>query len=519
MRRARRWFVPAATWLTLWVCLGLPVLLAGERGSELAHALNSIVVPDLSRHADYLASDTLEGREAGSKGGRLAADYLISELKRLGLEGAGEGGEFTQPFAPNFRNVLGLLEGSDPKLKDQVVVLAAHYDHVGYGNRRNSMGPIGFIHNGADDNASGDAAVLEIIEAFTLLHTPPKRSLLIAFWDAEEKGLLGSKHWTAHPTIPLDRVVFAVDIDMVGRLRQNQLKVVGTRTAYGLRTLLSRQNVETGLNLEMTWLLKGNGDHYSFFERGIPSLMFSTGEHEDYHRPSDKPEKLLWDGMQQVSRFVFQVTYELTEETSIPVFRAAARNESPDVERALWQQPPRLADRLGAVVLDTRWSGAPVVTSITAASPAQRAGLRVGDRIVQWGDQPVRTSADLDALVPVAPANVQIRVYRAGQSEAVPLQVELDGKPMRLGITWRLDDAEPGTVVLTYVVPRSPAAQAGLVAGDRLHEVHGHKFTDEDDFIRRVRALPDGGELLIERNGRLLRVEVPFHADPARRAA
>ncbi len=505
--------------LGLWVGLGISALLAEERGSGLSHALNSIVVPDLSRHADYLASDDLEGREAGAKGGHLAGDYLVAELKRLGFAGAAEDGVYTQSFPPNFRNVLGLLEGRDPKLKQQVVVLAAHYDHVGYGNRRNSLGPIGYIHNGADDNASGTSGVLEVAEALTLLPSPPKRSVLIAFWDAEEKGLLGSKHWTAHPTLPLQRVVLAIDVDMIGRLRQDRILVFGSRGGYGLRSFISQQNRETGLSLEFSWLMKGNGDHFSFFQQEIPSLLFSTGEHEDYHRPSDKPQRLVHDGMQRVARLLFQVLYEAAEQDATFAFRPAARNESPEVERALWQQQPRLADRLGASVQDVRWSASPVVTQVVPGSPADRAGLRLGDRIGQWAGRPIHRSSELAGLLPMSAASVQMHVFRSGMGEALPLQVELEGKPMRLGITWRSDDAEPGSIVLTHVVPDSPAARAGLAIGDRVLQVGGQPLKDDKDFSTRVQALPDSGELLIERGGILLRLVVPFDADPARQAA
>ena len=137
--------------------------------------------------------------------------------------------------------MLAILQGSDPKLRDQVIVVGAHYDHLGYGGRA-SLGPYGYIHPGADDNASGTAAVLELAKAFTILSAPPKRSILFAAWDAEEKGLLGSKYWVAHPTVPLEHVVAAVNLDMVGRLRDDHLIVFGARSGYGWRRLLSSQN-------------------------------------------------------------------------------------------------------------------------------------------------------------------------------------------------------------------------------------------------------------------------------------
>src|SRR5581483_3518130 len=137
------------------------------------------------------------------RGGHAAAVYLAQQFEKYKLAGGASPTSYFQVFSNQYRNLLGLLEGSDPTLREQVIVVSAHYDHVGYGNSQNSYGPIGFIHNGADDNASGDAGLLELVEAFTKLEQRPKRTILFAMWDGEEGGLLGSKHWVANPTLPL----------------------------------------------------------------------------------------------------------------------------------------------------------------------------------------------------------------------------------------------------------------------------------------------------------------------------
>ena len=167
--------------------------------------------------------------------------------------------------------------GSDPALKDQVIVVSAHYDHVGYGTRRNSFGPIGLIHNGADDNASGVSLLMEVIDAFSRLGQAPKRSMLFAFWDGEEKGLLGSIHWVGQPTVPLDHVVLNINADMVGRSRGGKLEVSGSRTMPGLRRLFSTQNETTGLAIDFPWDIKTNSDHYTFYKKQIPALLIHTG--------------------------------------------------------------------------------------------------------------------------------------------------------------------------------------------------------------------------------------------------
>jgi Zn-dependent M28 family amino/carboxypeptidase len=131
------------------------------------------------------------------------------------LQPAGHDGAYFQLFGPGYRNILGIIPGSDPALSNQFVLISAHYDHVGYGTRRNSNGPIGYIHNGADDNASGTAAVLELVEAFQRLAIPPRRSVLFVLWDGEEKGLLGSLHWLSYPTVALENVRLMINLDMV----------------------------------------------------------------------------------------------------------------------------------------------------------------------------------------------------------------------------------------------------------------------------------------------------------------
>ena len=187
------------------------------RGSAAA----TITTESVERHVGALADDTFEGREAGSRGGRAAAVYIVKHLQAAGLTGGGPKGSFYQPFGAGYSNILALLPGSDPELKNQILIVSAHYDHVGYGNRRNSYGPTGFIHNGADDNASGVAAVLKVVDAFSQLPERPKRTILFAFWDGEEKGLLGSEHWVGQPTVPLSKVMLMINADMIGHVRKS----------------------------------------------------------------------------------------------------------------------------------------------------------------------------------------------------------------------------------------------------------------------------------------------------------
>ncbi|MCA9150146.1 MAG: M20/M25/M40 family metallo-hydrolase, partial [Planctomycetales bacterium] len=272
---------------------------AGFDVAARAKAAASITSTDLNRHLSLLADDAFEGREAGSRGGHAAGNYLAQQLPAT-LEPAGESGQFYQTFGHGYRNLLAVLPGADANLRHEYILVGAHYDHVGYGQRQNSPGPWGVIHNGADDNASGTAALLEVLQAFATSDVTPRRSILFAFWDGEEKGLLGSEHWVQHPTVPWQQVRLVINADMVGRLNGRPLEVQGTRTIAGLRHLVTEANRDSDLPLNFAWKVEPNSDHYSFYKRQVPFVMFHTGLHDDYHRPSDDTERIDWEGLQAI---------------------------------------------------------------------------------------------------------------------------------------------------------------------------------------------------------------------------
>ncbi len=209
-----------------------PAAWATENEASLRAALDSIQAGQIRESIEELADARLEGREAGSRGGHAAGERLRARLAALGLRGIGPGGSFFQPFGTDYRNILALLEGSDPVRKHQWIIVGAHYDHIGFATSRGStLGPSGVLHPGADDNASGTAGLLELAEAFRLLPEPPRRSVVFAFWDAEEKGLLGSKHFAQSLPPSPTQIVLGVNLDMIGRLRNDRLLIFGTRSA------------------------------------------------------------------------------------------------------------------------------------------------------------------------------------------------------------------------------------------------------------------------------------------------
>ncbi|MCH8924368.1 MAG: M20/M25/M40 family metallo-hydrolase [Planctomycetes bacterium] len=495
------------------VFLAAAPLIAAE-AVAVRSAAKTITADELKKHVGVLADDAFEGREAGSRGGRAAGVYLGKAFRRLGLRGAGDNGGYYQPFDASSRNILAIVEGSDEKLKKQVIVVGAHYDHVGYGNSGNSRGPTGYIHNGADDNASGSAALLEVAEALSRLKGAHKRSVLFVLWDGEEQGLLGSQHWIENPTVPLARVAMMINLDMVGRLRKGRLQVFGTRSGYGLRKLVSQQNDGLGLTLEFPWEVKHNSDHHTFYRAGIPILMMHTGLHSDYHRPTDDVEKVNFEGIEQVSRFVFRTLVHLADAPALPKFRSRSRRESNYTRREKFRpgKPPR--SRFGVVWSQKEVDGGDLakdglhLTRVVAQSAADKAGLQAGDRIVEFAGKPLVDTDQFRAQIWAAAGPVSVVIRREGEKEPLKKQVELAGKPVRLGISWKMDDAEPGVAVLVRVMSGTPAGQAGLKAGDRIHKFAGVEFSDSDELLKLAKTKPSPIEVVYERAGQVSTVSV-----------
>ena len=479
--------------------------------NAMAKAKASIIADDLQSHVNVLADDSFEGREAGSRGGRAAAGYLAKALSDRGLAGGAHGGSYYQPFGAGYRNVLGILEGTDETLKHEYVLLGAHFDHVGYGNHTNSNGPVGYVHNGADDNASGVAGLLEIIDAVRLLPQGLRRSLLVAFWDGEEKGLLGSWHWVRQPTVSLPQVKFTINMDMIGRLQKNRVEVHGARTMAGMRQALALANQTSALEMDFHWQMKDNSDHFPFFSRNIPVLMVHTGLHNDYHTPRDDAHMLDSEGMAKVSKMLFDFAVDIANREAAPRFRARSQRESEATRQSFERPLPKIRPRFGISWRangDSSESDSPessrravVVTQVARGGPADRSGISVGDRILAIGGVP--TSIDLIASqVLQSKSPVEVQLIRKETEEPEELQVQLDGNPVRLGISWRESDAEPGALTIARVIPGSPAQRAGIRLLDRIYKLNGKAFQNGSEFQQLANATELPCSLLVDRKGR-----------------
>ena len=488
--------------------------------SALAAAAASITKEELTTHVDTLADDTFEGREAGSRGGRAAGNYLLQALERYKLKPAGDSQTYFQSFNGTCRNVLALLEGSDPELKQQVVQIGAHYDHVGYGRPTNSFGPYGYIHNGADDNASGVAGLLEIIDAISKLPEPPRRSILFCFWDSEENGLIGSRHWLSRPTIPLDRIVFSINIDMIGRMKDSKLEVSGTRTASGLRRLVSEACPEHAAVMDFTWKMKADSDHWPFYERRIPVVMFHTGLHNEYHRPSDDAHLINHDGLRTSSQVALFTLLAVADADAKPTFRQESLRESVATQQQLEQAVATPTPRYGFPFKAVNAEGEPlqvVLSGVNPGSPAEKAGLKAGDRLLSFQGQPIDEMQQFRLALLAASGETTFLVERAGEAQPIEIKLTPQGNPVRIGISWRLDDGEPGTAVVTQVTFASAAHAAGLKLKDRIYSVAGRSFATQEDFSRLLRETPSPIDLVVERAGKLqaLQLEVLDDGLPA----
>ena len=217
-------------------------------------------------------------------------------------------------------NVVGILPGSDPELRDTYIVFSAHMDHVGVGRPVDGDS----IYNGADDDASGTSAIVEIAEAFASMPQPPRRSLVFLAVSGEEKGLLGSRWYADHPTVPMEQVVANLNIDMIGRNAPDSIVVIGQEySSLGPRVhQVARENPELGLTVsEDLWPEERfffRSDHFSFAAKEVPALFFFAGTHEDYHRPGDEPDEIDYDKNARVARLVFLLGLDIAQDPQAP---------------------------------------------------------------------------------------------------------------------------------------------------------------------------------------------------------
>ena len=289
-------------------------------------------------------------------------------------------------------NVIGILPGSNSKLKGQNVVIGAHYDHLGlgyYGSR--DARAEGQIHHGADDNASGVAVLLQVAEQLSRSPAKPDRTIVFTAFSAEELGLYGSRHYVNQPTMPLSATRAMLNLDMVGRLRDNRLTVFGTRSAKELGGVVREEAQKLGLQVTESDRV-GRSDHMSFYNNRIPVLHFFTGSHPDYHRPGDTWEKLNIEGMAKITELVAGLAQSLAN-TQEPMAFVTLPARPPGRERN--ENSGYSATYLGSIPDFGGHENGVRLAGVSEGSPAAFAGLQEGDVIIQFAEMKIQNLEDL----------------------------------------------------------------------------------------------------------------------------
>jgi hypothetical protein len=320
------------------------------------------------------------------------------------------------------RNVLAFLPGTGrPAAGDapaidarELVILGAHYDHLGYGGENSTVPGEKAVHHGADDNASGTAMLVEVARHLAAEGPVPRGVLFIAF-SGEERGLLGSGHYAANAVLPLSDTVAMVNLDMVGRLADDKVIVHGTGTGIGLEELVDRLVVEHGLTVAKEPGGFGPSDHASFYAKKVPVLHLFTGSHGDYHRPSDTVDKINAAGMEKLTGLVADIVRDLATRSDRPAYVEVA---APAFARG--------GDRpyFGSVPDFGSPGNGYSISGVAKESPAAKGGLKGGDRIVRLGESAITNLEDFDSA---------LRKHKGG--DTVPVVVVRDGAEVTLDVT------------------------------------------------------------------------------------
>jgi hypothetical protein len=267
----------------------------------------------LERHVYILADDSFKGRQAGSVYGRQAAEYIVNQWKETGIVPYGENAYF-QEFSDGYRNIIGIVEGNDPKLKDEYIVVGAHYDHLGFKVNGDTI-----VYNGADDNASGVAALTELGRELMENRSSLRRSVVLIAFDAEEIGLVGSRHFVNAPVVPLEKIKLMFSVDMVGWLKAGgNVEYAGTGSIErGEDLLLDKTLVPQGLRVTVKDFENSiftATDTEPFAKKGIPTLAVTTGLQSPYHKPEDDAHLIDYEGLALITEHLKNIVLRVSRD-------------------------------------------------------------------------------------------------------------------------------------------------------------------------------------------------------------
>lgn len=384
-------------------------------------------IQGLKQDVVFLSSDYLKGRESGKESARMAANYVAYRMQEIGLEPKGTDGswyyDFDFKFRPNphskegiedrkGRNVVGYI---DNKAKNTVII-GAHFDHLGMGIPGSLYVGDPAIHNGADDNASGVAAILSIAERLKKGASKKHNYLIISF-SGEELGLFGSKAYAEHPTIDFSKVSYMINLDMVGRLKEGRVIAIGgVGSSPSFIPAIEGIDVH-GIKAKTTPSGIGPSDHTSFYLQDLPVLFFFTGQHGDYHKPTDDAEFINFEGLSDVTDYVMAVIKKLDKTKKLTFTKTKEEQKEKSAAKfkvTLGVMPDYVFDGIGMRI-----------DGVLEDRPAKKAGLLKGDIVIKIGDVEVKDIYDyMDGLAK----------YKAGDKAMVT--VLRDGKPVKSEVTF-----------------------------------------------------------------------------------
>ncbi|MFI5204224.1 MAG: M20/M25/M40 family metallo-hydrolase [Flavobacteriales bacterium] len=385
---------------------------------------------NIKKHITYLADDKLEGRGTGSSGEIIAAEYIYGQFKKLKLIPKGDSGRYHYKF--NFihnpdpkdttgskkeqrsgHNMVGYLDNG----AEYTIVIGAHYDHLGLGHDHNSLdaNPTGKIHNGADDNASGTAGVIELARILSTNKIKEKYNFLFMCFSGEELGLYGSKKYCENPTIDLTTVTCMINMDMIGRLNDTTKKIIvyGVGTAPDFVPLLD--GIKSDLVIKKDSSGVGPSDQTSFYLKNIPVLHFFTGQHSDYHKPSDDVEKVNFKGEVMVLDYILQTIYEIDKLPKLKFLQTKTTMVNTGKRKATM-----------GVMPDYSFEGKGMrIDGVTEGKPAFKAGMLAGDVVIKVGETTVGNMMDyMKALSKINPGDlVPVIVNRDGEEKTIMVQL------------------------------------------------------------------------------------------------
>ena len=383
----------------------------------------------MMKTVNFLASEELGGRAPGSTAINKAIDFIAEKFKVAGLLPGADDSTYFQTWnevvnekgekAP-VKNIIGIIPGTNPNLKDESVVICAHYDHLGLGWPGGNAGNIGKIHYGADDNASGVAVMLELADLLGKTLKPQRTIVFVAF-TSEENNLRGSKFYVQNmKKFPAKKVIGVIDFDAVGRLENKKLMVLSSNSAREWKFIFMGASYVTGVESEMVSQELDASDQRSFIEVGVPGVQLFAGAHEDYHKPTDVASKIDASGLVKVATFAREGILYLADRIEPLTSQIQPASEM--------KKPQTTGERKVSTgsMPDFAFSGEGVrVAEISAESPAAKAGMQNGDIIVKFGQYKITNLRDYsDALKTFQPGNsVDVVFLRDGKERATKIEL------------------------------------------------------------------------------------------------